>query len=80
MIWEDGDPDAKAERNRAEQNGTLTPQVTAAARGRLAPRMASVTFGGADLATGTLARYLGTTLPTFRSPVPGQPMIHWDER
>jgi sugar lactone lactonase YvrE len=22
---------------------------------------------------------LGTTLPTFRSPVPGQPMIHWTE-
>ena len=79
-IWEDGDPDAKAERDRAEQNGTLTPQLTAAARGRLAPRMASVTFGGADLSTVYVGSLLGTTLPTFRSPVAGQPMIHWDER
>jgi gluconolactonase len=46
---------------------------------RLAPRMASVTFGGEDLSTGYVGSLLGTTLPTFRSPVPGQPLVHWDE-
>jgi sugar lactone lactonase YvrE len=47
---------------------------------RLAPRMASVTFGGPDLSMVYIGSLLGVTLPTFRSPVPGEPMIHWNER
>jgi gluconolactonase len=78
-IWEDGDPEAKARRDRAERDGTATPELIRAARGRLSPRMASVTFGGADLSTVYIGSLLGTTLPTFRSPVPGQPMVHWEE-
>ena len=79
-IWEDGDPETKARRDRAEREGCLTADLSAAARGRLAPRMASVTFGGEDLSTVYLGSLLGTTLPTFRAPVPGLPMIHWAER
>jgi sugar lactone lactonase YvrE len=79
LIWEDGDPEAKARRDQAERDGRLTPQMIDAARGRLAPRMASVTFGGADLSTVYVGSLLGTTLPTFRAPVPGQPMVHWEE-
>ena len=79
-IWEDGDPEVKARRDRAEREGTLTAELSAAARGQLAPRMASVTFGGDDLSTVYIGSLLGTTLPTFRAPVPGLPMIHWAER
>ncbi|MBV9581762.1 MAG: SMP-30/gluconolactonase/LRE family protein [Chloroflexi bacterium] len=77
-LWDDGDPEAKASRDRAERQGSVTPELVAAARGRLAPRMASVTFGGEDLSTVYVGSLLGTTLPTFRSPVPGQPMVHWN--
>jgi sugar lactone lactonase YvrE len=78
-LWEDGDPDAKDRRDRAEREGSVTPALIEAARGRLAPRMASVTFGGEDLSTVYIGSLLGTTLPTFRSPVPGLPMVHWNE-
>jgi gluconolactonase len=77
-LWEDGDPDLKQRRDRAQQEGRLTPELVAAAYGKLAPRMASVTFGGPDLRTVYVGSLLGTTLPTFRSPLPGQPMAHWD--
>jgi sugar lactone lactonase YvrE len=43
----------------------------------LAPRMASVTFGGPDLSTVYIGSLLGVTLPTFRAPVPGLPLVHW---
>ena len=43
----------------------------------LAPRMASVTFGGPDLRTVYIGSLGGTALPTFRSPVPGAPLPHW---
>jgi hypothetical protein len=42
--------------------------------------MASVTFGGSDLRTVYLGSLMGTTIPYFRSPVAGLPMVHWNER
>lgn len=45
--------------------------------GGLAPWMASVTFGGADLRTAYLGSLRGTRIPFFRSPVAGLPMVHW---
>ena len=39
--------------------------------------MASITFGGPDLRTVYLGSLLGTTIPYFKSPVPGLPMVHW---
>ena len=39
--------------------------------------MASVTFGGPDLRTVYLGSLMGTTIPCFRSPVPGLPLPHW---
>jgi hypothetical protein len=38
---------------------------------------ASVTFGGSDLQTVYLGSLMGTTIPSFRSPVPGLPLPHW---
>jgi hypothetical protein len=50
-----------------------------ASKGTIAPWMASLTFGGADLRTVYLGSLMGTTIPYFRSPVPGLPLVHWSE-
>ena len=36
-----------------------------------------VTFGGPDLKTVYLGSLKGNTIPYFRSPVAGLPMVHW---
>ena len=47
--------------------------------GTIAPWMASVTFGGPDLKNVYIGSLRGTTIPWFRSPVAGLPMVHWNE-
>jgi sugar lactone lactonase YvrE len=77
ILLDDGDPakvDVWDEHFRA---GTMTPAILGSARGTLAPMMASVTFGGPDLRTVYLGSLMGTTIPSFRSPVPGLPLPHW---
>ncbi|MES2264880.1 MAG: SMP-30/gluconolactonase/LRE family protein [Pseudomonadota bacterium] len=76
-LLDDGNPEATAELNRHFAARTLTPAIMAAARGPLAPWMASLTFGGPDLRTVYLGSLMGTTIPYFRSPVPGLPLLHW---
>ena len=49
----------------------MTAEILSTAAGSLAPMMASVTFGGDDLRTVYLGSLMGTTIPYFRSPVPG---------
>jgi sugar lactone lactonase YvrE len=76
-LLDDGDP-AKAETWDAHfRAGTMTPEILGSARGTLAPMTASVTFGGPDLRTVYLGSLMGTTIPSFRSPVPGLPLPHW---
>jgi sugar lactone lactonase YvrE len=79
VLLDDGD----AEKVRVfEQHffaGTMTPQVMGATAGTIAPLMASVTFGGKDLKTVYLGSLRGTTIPYFRAPVAGLPMVHWAE-
>jgi sugar lactone lactonase YvrE len=55
----------------------MTPEILTSTHGKLAPMMASITFGGADLRTVYLGSLKGTTLPYFRSPVAGLPLAHW---
>jgi hypothetical protein len=43
----------------------------------VAPWMASVTFGGADLRTVYIGSLKGERIPYFRAPVAGLPMAHW---
>jgi sugar lactone lactonase YvrE len=76
-LLDDGQPQASATLMRKMDEGTATPDDMLAARGTLAPWMASVTFGGADLKTVYLGSLMGTTIPSFRSPVAGLPMVHW---
>jgi sugar lactone lactonase YvrE len=79
-LLDDGNPAAFARYQKHYKEGTTTPELMGACRGTLAPMMASVTFGGTDLRTVYLGSLAGTSLPSFRSPVPGQPLTHWVKR
>ena len=70
-IWEDGDRDLKAAALAAPDDSGVSTVLGAKPGDGLAPRMASVTFGGPDLRTVYVGSLGGTALPTFRSPVPG---------
>lgn len=77
MLLDDADPATAPAFLRAMDEGTMTPERMAATAGRIAPWMASVTFGGPDLRTVYVGSLRGTTIPSFRSPVAGLPMVHW---
>jgi gluconolactonase len=79
-LLDDSNPEATRRLNAHFEARTLTPEVMGACAGTLAPWMASLTFGGPDLHTVYLGSLRGTTLPSFRSPVAGLPLIHWNER
>lgn len=64
----------------AFHKGEATPELMMACGGQIAPWMASVTFGAADLSTVYIGSLRGTTIPYFRSPVAGLPMVHWNEK
>lgn len=76
-LLDDSNLEATAILNRHYADKTLTPEMMLAARGTLAPWMASLTFGGPDLRTVYLGSLLGTTIPCFRAPVAGLPLAHW---
>jgi sugar lactone lactonase YvrE len=76
-LLDDGNPEATRALDAHYKARTLTPQIMQAAKGTLAPWMASLTFGGPDLRTVYLSSLMGTTIPYFRSPVPGLPLVHW---
>lgn len=80
VLLDDGDPDASGSLLAKMAAGAVTADDAARARGTLAPWLAGITFGGADLRAVHVAGHLGTTIPTSRSPVPAPPMVHWHER
>lgn len=77
VLFDDGDPEAIAEFDRNFFAGTIEPKHLTACKSKVAPWMASVTFGGPDLKTVYIGCLIGTTIPYFRSPVAGLPMVHW---
>lgn len=72
-LWEDGDRSVKGASSGSGAGTTLGAKPGDG----LAPRMASITFGGPDLRTVYIGSLGGTSLPTFTSPVPGAPLPHW---
>ena len=77
-LWDDGDPAATDRFEAAFATGKPVPfNVTLACGGTLCPWLASVTFGGADLSTVYLGGLRTSSIPSFRSPVAGLPMVHW---
>jgi len=80
-LLDDGNPAEVRALERHYQARTLNQELMFSIKGgTLAPWMASITFGGPDLRTVYLGSLMGTTIPSFRSPVPGLPMVHWNER
>lgn len=78
-LLDDGVPEQQAALDRHYYARMLTPELMLASKGTIAPWMASLTFGGPDLRTVYLGSLMGTTIPYFRSPVAGLPMVHWSE-
>lgn len=77
-LLDDGNAPATARFEEEFATGRPVPfDVTLGCGGAICPWMASVTFGGPDLGTVYLGGLRATTIPFFRSPVPGLPMIHW---
>jgi gluconolactonase len=76
-LLDDSNPDANTAYEEHFHAGTVTSEIMGANHGTLCPWMASLTFGGVDLQTVYLGSLRGTTIPYFRSPVAGQPMLHW---
>ena len=81
VLLDEGDPPEGATRSkRRSSSNTVTEDVLFATGRGLAPWMASVTFGGPDLQTVYIGSLKGTRIPSFRAPVPGLPMVHWNEK
>lgn len=76
-LFDDGNPEGTAALDAGWRERRVTPDLMAAASGKVAPWMASITFGGPDLRTVYLGSLRGSTIPYFRSPVAGQPLIYW---
>ncbi|MDH3293290.1 MAG: SMP-30/gluconolactonase/LRE family protein [Acidimicrobiia bacterium] len=80
VILDDDDGSAAGEELMAAfERDEATPELMLAAGGTIAPWTASVTFGGEDLRTVYIGSLRGTTIPYFRSPSAGLPMVHWNE-
>lgn len=80
ILLDEGDPQKVEALEQAFLRNDVTEDVLFATGRGLAPWMASVTFGGPDLQTVYIGSLKGTRIPYFRAPVPGLPMVHWNER
>jgi gluconolactonase len=80
VLLDEGDPERVRALEEAFFNNAVTEDVLFATGRGIAPWMASVTFGGPDLRTVYIGSLKGTRIPYFTSPVPGLPMVHWNEK
>ena len=77
-LLDDGDPAATQRFEQVFASGKSVPfDVLMRTGGPLCSWLASVTFGGPDLATVYLGGLRSTCIPFFKSPVAGLPMVHW---
>jgi sugar lactone lactonase YvrE len=80
VLLDEGDPAKVRALEDAFFTATVTEEVLFATGRGVAPWMASVTFGGPDLGTVYLGSLKGSRIPYFQAPVPGLPMVHWNEQ
>ena len=80
VLLDEGDPRKVDALEQAFLGNHVTEDVLFATGHGVAPWMASVTFGGPDLQTVYIGSLKGSRIPCFRAPVPGLPMVHWNER
>ncbi len=77
-LMDDGNAEATDAFEREFASGTAVSFDTLyATGGTICPWLASLTFGGPDLTTVMLGGLRASSIPTFQSPVPGLPMVHW---
>jgi sugar lactone lactonase YvrE len=79
ILLDEGDPQKVDALEQAFFNNHVTEDVLFATGDGIAPWMASVTFGGPDLRTIYIGSLKGSRIPYFRAPVPGLPMVHWND-
>jgi hypothetical protein len=77
ILLDEGDPEKVRSLDEAFYRKEVTSDILFATGRGIAPWMASVIFGGPDLSTVYIGSLKGTTIPYFRSPIPGLPMVHW---
>ncbi len=80
VLLDEGDPQKVDALEQAFLRNHVTEDVLFVTGQGIAPWMASVTFGGADLRTVYIGSLKGKRIPYFRSPVAGLPMVHWNDR
>jgi len=79
ILLDEGDPQKVESLEKAIAKHEVNHDVLFATGQGIAPWMASVTFGGPDLRTAYIGSLKGSRIPYFRAPVPGLPMVHWEE-
>lgn len=77
VVFEDANEPILATFDQKIASGEATPADMLATVGQTLQLVTSVTFGGPDLQTVYVGSLGMSSLPTFRSPVPGLPMHHW---
>jgi sugar lactone lactonase YvrE len=78
ILLDEGDPQKVDALEKQFFAGKVTEDVLFATGQGIAPWMASVTFGGADLKTAYIGSLKEKQIPSFRVPVAGLPMVHWN--
>ena len=79
VLLDEGDPKKVDALEKAFFQNQVNEEVLFATGRGIAPWMASVTFGGPDLQTIYIGSLKGQRIPYFRAPVPGLPMVHWND-
>ena len=79
VLLDEGDPQKVDALERQFFANHVTEDVLFATGEGVAPWMASVTFGGPDLRTAYIGSLKGNRIPYFQAPVPGLPMVHWND-
>ena len=79
LLLDEGDPKKVDDLEQAFFANKVNEAILFATGQGIAPWMASVTFGGPDLQTIYIGSLKGNKIPYFRAPVPGLPMVHWND-
>jgi gluconolactonase len=79
ILLDEGDPQKVDALEKAFLENDVTEEVLFATGRGVAPWMASLTFGGRDLQTVYIGSLKGKRIPYFRAPLPGLPMVHWND-
>ena len=79
VLLDEGDPEKVDALERQFFANHVTEDVLFATGQGIAPWMASVTFGGPGLRTAYIGSLKGRRIPFFQAPVPGLPMVHWND-